>query len=142
MEIQRADSRARVLLGLAVAAAISVGAFAHVLVQDWLADVMLLPSPIAVQKLLTALAWSVAFGSVALVALGIYVWRLGARICVAGRFPPPGTRVIRDTVVLFGAAAIRRGKLIQGAGAVLTLCAIGLAIFYWHSLSVLLENVP
>ncbi len=40
-----------------------------------------------------------------------YLWSLGRRTVRAGRYPPPGLRVTRDTPVLTGQAARRRGRL-------------------------------
>lgn len=43
----------------------------------------------------------------------------GRRVSANRRFPPPGARVIRDTPVLTGDAASRRGLVLQGLGAAL-----------------------
>jgi hypothetical protein len=72
------------------------------------------------------------------IGLGILVWRMGAQVRAAARFPPPGQRVIRDTPILQGVAATRRGRLLQGLAVVLCLCALGLGIFTWRLLGLLL----
>ena len=59
---------------------------------------------------------------------GFYFWRLGARIVRAERFPLAGARLVRDTPVITGKAARRRGKLLQILAAVLVLSAAALPV--------------
>lgn len=66
-----------------------------------------------------------------------YIWYLGGRVVRAGRYPPPRARVLRDTTVLTGQAAVRRGRLAQAAAAVLGLAAGLLAFFLWRLLVLL-----
>ncbi len=42
-----------------------------------------------------------------------YQWRVGRRIVREGRFPLVGSKILRDTVVLEGQSAIRRGRMLQ-----------------------------
>jgi hypothetical protein len=133
-EIQSADPRARRLLAWTVVIGMGAGAIAYALLQTWLADVVQLPPATARQKLLSALFWLIGIGAFSLAALGGYVWRVGAGIRAARRFPPPGSRVIRDTPVLLDAPAVHRGRAIQAAGVALVLCAIGLGTVLWRSL--------
>ena len=51
--------------------------------------------------------------SLPLLAFAVYLWRLGARVQFAKRFPPPGYRVIRDTPVLVGKAAVTRARSLK-----------------------------
>jgi hypothetical protein len=51
--------------------------------------------------------------SAPLLGLAWYLWRLGRRIGLGERYPPPGYRVIRDTPVVAGALARRIGRLVQ-----------------------------
>jgi hypothetical protein len=64
------------------------------------------------------------------VPLGIFVYlfRLGRHIQLSAQFPAPGTRVIRDTEILRGRAAIRRGNLIVMCSVIGGLAAIGAAV--------------
>ena len=48
--------------------------------------------------------------SAPLVAFAVYLWSLGAKVLRARQFPPPGYRVIRDTPVIGGQAAVLRGR--------------------------------
>jgi hypothetical protein len=66
-----------------------------------------------------------------------YLWHLGQRIVRAERYPPPGLRLTRDTLVVTGPAAVRRGRLIQLFAAVLGLVALLLAFFLWRLVSIL-----
>lgn len=77
------------------------------------------------------------FTSGPLVGLAVYLWRLGGRIVRAERYPPPGLGLMRDTLVVTGPAASRRGRLIQFLAAVLGLVALLLAAFLWRLVSVL-----
>ena len=65
-------------------------------------------------------------------SLSVYLWRLGAHIQAIAQFPLPGTRVIRDTVIVRGDVARRRGKLLQRIGAVLLLSALGMFAAWWR----------
>ena len=72
----------------------------------------------------------------ALVMAG-YLWHLGLRIIRAQRYPPPGLRVVRDTLVVSGQAAGRRGRLVQAFGAVIGLASLLLAFFLVRLLALL-----
>lgn len=141
-KLQRADPGARRVLAWTLVMGMGAGAIAYALLQAWLADVMQLPPATARQKLLSLLFWVLSVGAVSLVGLGAYIWRVGARIRAARRFPPPGSRVIRDTPIRLDAAAVRRGKAIQAAGAALVLCASGLGAISWRLLSAISAQVP
>jgi hypothetical protein len=63
-----------------------------------------------------AVAVSIALAAlVVLPVLGaaVYLWRFGTRILRDRRFPPSGARLIVDTVVLEGAEAEQRGRLLR-----------------------------
>ena len=57
-------------------------------------------------------------------ATSVYLFRLGRRIQVSEQMPPPGARVIRDTVVVQGPRARRIGKVIVGMSFVSALAAV------------------
>lgn len=67
-----------------------------------------------------------------LVAIAIWLWRLGARALAGDRFPPPGVAVIRDTPVLTGDAARRRARLAQSFAIFLLAAAGAMAILFWR----------
>lgn len=112
-EVQQADPRARrlavslIVVGtLAGAGLITVAGSARPVLEAWVAA-----SP---ESRLRVVMWLVMLSTVApVILMAVYLWRLGSRITRARRFPPPGLRVVRQTVVLTGDAASRRGRLLQ-----------------------------
>ena len=64
-------------------------------------------------RLVTVIAW---LSGLSFVGVGLWFVRLGYRISRSGRFPPPGTKVIRDTPVRTGAKArgLARLALVTG----------------------------
>ena len=68
-----------------------------------------------------------------------FLWRLGRRTIAAGRFPPPGLRLVRDEPVLTGDAATRRGRIAQGLSVIIGLAVVGLALALWR-LATLFQN--
>jgi hypothetical protein len=134
MELVRADPRLRwfaVAIAIALAAA---GGFGLWTVLRWL-DGMREPSPASMAQLLAASVWLMGTTIVLLAALGAYFWHYGKRVRAASLYPPPGARVVRDTVVLRGTAALRRGMVFQGLGVLFVLCCAGLAFVAWRFLA-------
>lgn len=72
-----------------------------------------------------------------LLGFTIYFWRLGARIIRSGRFPPPGQAVVRDTFILEGPPARRRGRLIQVIAGILGLLGCLFPVLFWHIIRLL-----
>jgi hypothetical protein len=98
--------------------------------HDWiLAD----PSGHRMQLVLLSLAF---LGSVPLVGFAVYLWSLGSRTVQAQQFPPPGQRVLRDTPVVTGQAALVRGRLVKTLAISLFLAAALLSILFWRLASV------
>lgn len=86
--------------------------------------------------------WGLALASVVpMLFLSAYLWRLGARIVHSGVFPPPGMRVVRDTPVLLGRAAVRRGRLLKVLGLLAGAAGIGLVIVLWRLTSLLTTSL-
>jgi hypothetical protein len=130
-DIQRADKGLRFLVVLAFVGAIAVGAAGLVAFEGWLDEVRRLAPADAGRALRTAFAWISGSAIVLSLLLGLSLLRLGLRIQRAAQFPLPGTRVIRDTTILRGDVARRRGKVFLGFGVVLMLCALGLCAASW-----------
>ena len=62
----------------------------------------------------------------------VYIWRLGTRTLREERFPPEGVTVVRDVVVVRGADARARGRLLRTfAGILGALTVVLLLIAYW-----------
>jgi len=140
MEIQRTDKRLRLIVSVAFLAAVAVGAIGLVVFRDWLDDVRRMPLADARRLLPAALAWIGGTAFLSVFLLGFYFWRIGTRIRAAAQFPLPGARVIRDTALLRGDVARRRGKVMQRIGAVLVLCALGLFAASWLLYSSLFKH--
>ena len=69
--------------------------------------------------------------SAPVIAFAVYMWLLGKRVLQAQQFPPPGFRVIRDTPVIAGPAAVTRGQVMQVLALCLGLAAALLWLFFW-----------
>ena len=68
-------------------------------------------------------------GFVGLISLGVtwfgmYTLRLAGRAMAHGQFPPPGTKVIRDTRILRGREALAIARVQRFLGTLLILCAV------------------
>jgi hypothetical protein len=134
-DIQRADPAARswaiafVVFGAAAGAALITGAEAiRPDVEAWITEE---PARVASRARLVIAGLALAFGAPTL-PMTIYLWRLGTRITTEHRFPPAGLRIIRDTVVLHGSAARRRGRLLQVLAVVLVMAMLGVLATLWR----------
>jgi hypothetical protein len=67
-----------------------------------------------------------------LVAVATYLSSLGRRAVRSGEFPPPGTRVIRDTPIARGAEALSRGRVLQGVAVFLWAAAVVTGMLLWR----------
>jgi len=131
MELLRADPRLRraaIAIVIAIAAAGGIALWALQRRLDGIHD----PSPASMAQLLTAFVCLIGASVLMLAALGAYLWRCGKRVRAASLFPPPGAKVFRDTAVLRGAAAVRRGLVLQALGLGFVLCCVGLALAAWR----------
>jgi hypothetical protein len=139
MEIQQADKKLRLLIGLVFLVAVVAAGLGLWGFEVWLDGVKQMPLDQALRLLLSALVWIVGSTFFALLLLGLHLWRWGKRIRAAGQFPLPGSRVVRDTVVLHGEAALRRGRILQATAAALISCGLALlaafGYFYWSFFS-------
>ncbi len=83
----------------------------------------------------------IAFGCFVLmlpvIGVAIYLWRFGATVVAAKRFPPPGIRVVRDTVILLDARAIYRGRLMQVLSVLLLVSSVSFPVVVWYVLRLL-----
>lgn len=65
---------------------------------------------------------------------GVYFLGFASRIARAQRFPPPGCAVSRDTVVIEGARAVRRARVIQFTTMLLLCAAASTPVLLWYIL--------
>jgi hypothetical protein len=130
MTVQRADPGARRQALILVGAAALVGTLLLLgferygeSLRDWV-----LSDPEQSRSRLRLLFILFAAGASApLLAFGGYLWVLGHKIVSAKQFPPPGQRVVRDTEVVEGEAAMARGRALKVFAVVL--CAF--CIMFW-----------
>lgn len=132
--IQRADPKARrkAIGVICVATVLGIGAiltFEYVRddFQAWLEKNL----DFLIEHPLVVLVASLILVSPVLAA-GIYLYLVGKRTVRAQRFPPPGYAVTRDTLILTGGKAIRRGQILKGLSLVLVGSAGAIPVIMWH----------
>ena len=128
VELVRADPRYRrralaLLVALAACAAVAL-----LLLPGALSSHAPSTSGSALVVLVAALV--VACSSVA--TIGISIFRRGRRVLRGSRFPVPGERVVRDTLVLSGETAVKRGRVLEVLGVTLFLLAVALSVVSWR----------
>ena len=70
--------------------------------------------------------------SAPLLAFAVYLWSLGANVLRARQFPPPGYRVMRDTPVIGGRAAVSRGRAFKLLALCLGIASVLLWLLLWR----------
>jgi hypothetical protein len=83
----------------------------------------------AEEKVLRLAAITLWMGGLALVGMGGWLWRLGRRINLAGCYPPPGMKVIRDTRVRTETQARALANLAEAAALI---CVIAGTVGMWY----------
>lgn len=127
-EIQSADPATR-RRALIVAGFIAVAGWAAFFaLQEWLARLQGSDPGHMRQSLERALVWGSWVSMLPVAVLAGWLWRYGARVGRAGRFPAPGAKVVRDTPVLLGDAARLRGTAMKVLAASLGLLSAGTLI--------------
>ena len=81
------------------------------------------------------------FGAIPLFAFSVYLWSLGCKVLNYQRFPLPGQRVIRDTPILEGQAALTRGRVLKTLAVFLAVAGVMLCFVFWWLISILEELV-
>ncbi len=135
IEIQKADSRARRRAALVLAAGMVVGALLILglghyrdALQEWLVSA----SEPRADRIKLALGVLAILMAVPLYGVAVYLWRVGGAVTGAQRFPPPGCAVVRDTPVLVGPGALRRGRTFRAFAVVLVVAATVMAAAFWR----------
>ena len=134
-EVRRADPAARrqavrfVILGALVGTVLIVGFERYrTPVHDWLLSK---PEELAHRVKLVFLLSAVVL-SAPLLAFAVYLWSLGANVLRARQFPPPGYRVMRDTPVIGGRAAVSRGRAFKLLALCLGIASVLLWLLLWR----------
>ncbi len=81
------------------------------------------------EKVLRLAATVLWVGGLGLVGMGAWFWRLGRRINLAGRYPPPGMKVVKQTRVRTGARARTLANLSQVTA---LLCVVAGTVGMWY----------
>lgn len=115
-QVQRVDPvvRRRLILVLLVAA--TAGAGLVLWLERWLQGFQgrLPDDPVPpTEQIEWLLAGFSLLSTLPLLIGAVFVWRYGSAIVAADRFPPPGSSVVRDTPIVTGNAARRRGFLLR-----------------------------
>lgn len=104
---------------------------------NWLAE-----DPERVREYFAYMVGAIAFVFSPLFGFGYYSWQTGVRVIRAKRFPPPGMKVIKDTVVVKGRKAVSRGRALQVCGVILWGTAIAFPLAFWRVLGKVLSEMP
>ena len=132
-EIQRADAGARRRAALIVVCAAVAGAILIALARTYrpALERWITQDPDQVgSRLRLAFSILAVVSSGSLLGFAAYFWRLGMRVVHAEQIPPPGLAVLRDTPIVRGSAARRRGRFIQVVAVMLTLLAVLIAVLF------------
>ena len=84
--------------------------------------------------------FAAVFGSAPLFAFSVYLWSLGGRVMHAQRFPLPWHRVVRDTPIIYGKAAIVRGRIYKIMAISLGAVGVMLSYAFWKLVSMLARS--
>jgi hypothetical protein len=138
--VRRADPAARRQAVLLLVAAAFVGALLieaferyQIPLRDW---ILAEPAKSAQRMQLIFLVLG-ALLSVPLLAFAAYLWSLSARVLRSQEYPPPGLRVMRDTPVIVGEAAIARARQLKGLALGCGIASALLGLLLWRLASVL-----
>ena len=130
-EIRRHDPRMRrVALAIVVVGAVA-GALAIAAVEHWRPelDAWLRRDPSSSS---TALMLAALIAGLPALATAAWLWAYGSRVARTAMYPAPGGALLRDTRVLTGTSAVRRGRLIQALAAVLWTTGVLLIAALWR----------
>lgn len=73
---------------------------------------------------LEMICWIIFITFLSAAPIGFYLCLLGRKTLNTNQFPPKRTKVIRDTAVLTGSSALRRGKILIVGGVLLILMSL------------------
>lgn len=127
-----ADPRFRMHAAAAMAFAVAVAAGFALWFSGWVDATRELHPATAQARLLQAFRWAAGGGAVSILVLGAVLWHSALRTHAAGQYPPPGTRVLRDTPVLEGEAALRRARLLRMVAVLCLFVAVALVLLAWR----------
>ncbi len=94
------------------------------------------------QAVLRTLQLLVAFIFLSILPLSVYLFWFGYRATKWRQIPPPGTWVIRNTRVVEGDRAQRRGRIVMALGVLLFALGLSCAIYFPHRLGQVFQGRP
>ena len=144
MDVRRADAAFRRLAIGALAAGTCVGAVLIGALNRYrgqLADWVKSDAGRSAQRAELILAALAALLLAPLVAMAAYLSVVGGRAVRTGEFPPPGSRVIRDTPILRGHEALSRGRVLQGVAVFLCAAALAIGFLLWRFASLFADRM-
>ena len=139
-EIQPADPASRRKLVVGASLFLLAMLLCQSVVQwftEWLAE-----DPERVREYFAYIVGAIAFVFSPLFVFGYYAWQIGVRVIRAKRFPPPGMKVIKDTVVVKGRQAVSRGRGLKVCGVILWGTAIAFPLAFCRILGKVLSEMP
>jgi hypothetical protein len=137
-EVQHADPTARRNAFILVVGMIAFAFPIYMAVHEWIAEVRLRSPEDALKALVTALKVITFSAGAGIALLSAYLWVLGVKVRRFQRFPPPNTKVVRDTPVLLGSAAQRRAIALQITAGILFLLGallVSVALYITHRMA-------
>lgn len=133
-KFHKADSTTRRKAMLIVIAAASIGSliiFSFENHKDSLLNWLFSDSSQMVPRLKLIFTIVAIFGALPLIACAVNLWFLGNRVIGGRRFPLEGQKVVRDTPILEGRAAMARGRVFKVLVVFLGLAAMALCFAFW-----------
>jgi hypothetical protein len=70
--------------------------------------------------------------AVPLIVFAAYFWWLGDKVLRAREFPPPGYRVIRDTPIMRGQSAVKRGHGLKALAVCVGVASVVMCVLLWR----------
>jgi|SRR5215467_2447675 len=144
MEVRRADATFQRLVVLVLVAGTCAGAVFVGAVDRYreaLADWVRADAGQLARRIELVFAVFAAVLVAPLVGMAAYLSSLGRCTVRTGEFPPLGFRVIRDTPVVRGPAALSRGRTFQGVAVLLSAAAVTIGLLLWRLASLLAARI-
>jgi hypothetical protein len=133
--IDKADARGRTIVIAAVVTVVLIGVVILALGDSWrgalIAWILRDPAKSRSRVVFVSIALAAAV-ILPVVGAAAYLWRFGIRVVRDRRFPPLGSWLIVDTVILEGVEAHQYGRLLQALAIGLGASGVVLAIMFWR----------
>jgi hypothetical protein len=133
--VRKADPVVRRRMLFLVAFAAVVGALLIFVLERYrvpLRDWILADPELSAQRLRMIIMLLAVLLLAPLIGFAVYLWSLGGRILRTREFPPPGLRVIRDTRVISGEAAVSRGRQLKLLAVGCLVAGFALSLLLWR----------